>query len=162
MTSNNAATFFTKVRDMSGKSQKKSEKREYKAQTPIRRLTTGTACTTFSLYQFFGMTKSVKPLRLVSSAGTDTAGSSFVDFSSSSCGIFDFSDSRNFVSTANNALQFLQNDCPPDVLTKVLSYAGPRKIRVLSQTNTYFRDFLLHDEVWRVFSEVFSKVCWSS
>lgn len=58
-----------------------------------------------------------------------------------------------------NALEWLQDEAPSDILPKVLSYLGPRKMSILSTVNSTWRNIVLSENVWRIASEDFGK--WS-
>lgn len=55
-------------------------------------------------------------------------------------------------------MQFLQQDCPEDVLPKILAFCGPQKMAALSQTCTAWRDIILDDSTWRILCEDLYKV----
>jgi hypothetical protein len=55
-------------------------------------------------------------------------------------------------------MQFLQQDCPEDVLPKILAFCGPQKVAALSQTCTAWRDIILDDSTWRILCEELYKV----
>ena len=57
-----------------------------------------------------------------------------------------------------NALEWLQDEAPSDILPKVLSYLGPRKMSILSTLNSTWRNIVLSENVWRIASEDFGKV----
>jgi hypothetical protein len=63
------------------------------------------------------------------------------------------------VAAADNALfRFLENECPQDVLPKILAYAGPRKAAALRQTNRFWKNVTNKEGTWRVMCEELYKV----
>jgi len=52
-----------------------------------------------------------------------------------------------------NVLEWLQDETPSDILPKVLSYLGPRKMSNLSMVNSTWRNIVLSEPVWRIASE---------
>jgi len=57
-----------------------------------------------------------------------------------------------------NVLNFLQKDCPHDVLPKILAFAGPQKTAVLARTNHHWNKIITKEATWRVMCEELYKV----
>uniref|UniRef100_A0A7S2EU66 F-box domain-containing protein n=1 Tax=Ditylum brightwellii TaxID=49249 RepID=A0A7S2EU66_9STRA len=53
----------------------------------------------------------------------------------------------------NNVLQWMHDDAPHDILPKILSFAGPRKMDTLSRVNKSWRKIILSETVWRTACE---------
>jgi len=49
--------------------------------------------------------------------------------------------------------QWLQEDAPQDIIPKVLSFAGPQMIQILSRVNTFWRDECTSEAVFRTLCE---------
>lgn len=50
-------------------------------------------------------------------------------------------------------MEFLQRDCPADVLPKVLAFCGPKQTAALSKVNKHWRSIVLKEGTWRVLCE---------
>ena len=57
------------------------------------------------------------------------------------------------LSCTYSILSWLQNEAPFDVIPKILSYAGPRKIDALSRVNKSWRETCLDEAVWKTLCE---------
>ena len=61
--------------------------------------------------------------------------------------------------TVNPVLAWMQTDAPPDVLPKILSFCGSRKVNALSKVNMTWNNIILkNDLIWRVMCEDTYKV----
>jgi len=60
--------------------------------------------------------------------------------------------------SSSNVLSFLQDVCPPQVVPKILAYAGPQQAQMLYQTNQYFHILLTKESTWKVLCEELYKV----
>jgi len=63
-----------------------------------------------------------------------------------------------------NAVQWLQQACPGDVLPKILAYAGPQTVAALMRTSKYFFEQIVGNQeeserTWKVLCEELYKVC---
>lgn len=52
-----------------------------------------------------------------------------------------------------NAVVWMQNDCPLDVLPMILAYAGPQMAQTLSKTNQFWNQVLNEEATWRQLCE---------
>ena len=60
---------------------------------------------------------------------------------------------------ANETLmQFLQEDCPEQVLPKILACCGPQQIAALNQTNKHWHSIIRKEATWKVLCEELYKV----
>ena len=57
-----------------------------------------------------------------------------------------------------NVVKWLQDEAPSDILPKVLSFLGPRKMSALSSVNSTWKNIVLSEHVWRIVSEDMGKV----
>lgn len=57
-----------------------------------------------------------------------------------------------------NILEWLQKECPADVLPVVLAFAGPQQVSALSKTNKHWNSLILREGTWRVMCEGLYKV----
>lgn len=57
-----------------------------------------------------------------------------------------------------NVMEFLTEYCPPDVLPKILAYAGPQKAASFAQVNRYCRDIMEEQWTWKCLCEELYKV----
>lgn len=55
-------------------------------------------------------------------------------------------------------MTFLSQECPEDVLPKILAYCGPQKVAALSQTCHQWSNIILNDATWRILCEELYKV----
>jgi len=51
---------------------------------------------------------------------------------------------------AANPMRFLQENCPEDVLSLILAYAGPQQAAVLKRTNRHWRIIMDKETTWKV------------
>jgi F-box domain len=59
----------------------------------------------------------------------------------------------------DNLLQWLEEDCPSDVLPKILAYCGPQQVAALAKTNRSWQARIVGQEpLWRVLCEELYKV----
>lgn len=61
-------------------------------------------------------------------------------------------------STDMNLMYFLQQDCPLDVLPKILAYCGPHKIASLALVSRQWNTVIMNDATWRILCEELYKV----
>lgn len=52
-----------------------------------------------------------------------------------------------------NALKWIHDDAPRDIVPKIMSFLGSRKVAVLSRTCRSWRELCLDDAIWRTISE---------
>ena len=57
-----------------------------------------------------------------------------------------------------NSLEWLQKDCPADVLPVVLAFCGPQQTAALSKTNKHWNSLIRREGTWRVLCEELYKV----
>ena len=57
-----------------------------------------------------------------------------------------------------NILEWLENDCPVDVLPVVLAFCGPQQTAALSRTNQHWNEVIRKEGTWRVLCEELYKV----
>jgi hypothetical protein len=62
-------------------------------------------------------------------------------------------------SASMNVVAWMQEECPSDVLPKILSYAGPQMAAVLNRTNRFWRQTFQEESTWRTMCEELYKVC---
>lgn len=53
----------------------------------------------------------------------------------------------------SNPLLWMQEECPEDVLPKILSFCGPQMASTLNQTNSFWRELMDQQSTWRIISE---------
>eukprot|EP00533_Pseudo-nitzschia_delicatissima_P014439 CAMPEP_0197277028 /NCGR_PEP_ID=MMETSP1432-20130617/16398_1 /TAXON_ID=44447 /ORGANISM="Pseudo-nitzschia delicatissima, Strain UNC1205" /LENGTH=521 /DNA_ID=CAMNT_0042743173 /DNA_START=235 /DNA_END=1800 /DNA_ORIENTATION=+ len=56
-----------------------------------------------------------------------------------------------------NAMQWMQNDCPKDVVPLILAFAGPQKIATIGKTNPFWRELIEQESTWRRLCEMLYK-----
>jgi hypothetical protein len=61
-------------------------------------------------------------------------------------------------SKQDNVMQWLQSDCPQDLVLRVLAFAGPQTASALSKTNRYWKEVMDEEQTWRVLCEQLYKV----
>ena len=61
-------------------------------------------------------------------------------------------------SLESTLMQWLQRECPKDVVPKVLAFCGPQATAKLQQSNRFWRDLVSSEETWRVLCEELYKV----
>ena len=57
-----------------------------------------------------------------------------------------------------NVVTFMQEECPYDVLPKIMAYAGPQMAAVLNRTNRFWRETFQEESTWRIMCEELYKV----
>lgn len=57
-----------------------------------------------------------------------------------------------------NVMQWMQNDCPKDVLPLILAYAGPQKFAAVGKTSRFWRRVMDQEETWSRLCESLYKV----
>jgi hypothetical protein len=55
-------------------------------------------------------------------------------------------------------MQWFQNDCPEDLLPRILAYAGPQMTAAISRTNRFWRDVIDKESTWMTLCEELYKV----
>ena len=55
-------------------------------------------------------------------------------------------------------VQWLETDCPQDVVPKILAFCGPQKTAALGRTNRHWRNVMQQEGTWRVLCEELYKV----
>ena len=67
-------------------------------------------------------------------------------------------------SSSLNLVQWLEHECPSDVVPKVLAFMGPQSFAALSRTNRHWKGLLQLESTWKVLCEELYKVskvrCW--
>ena len=61
-------------------------------------------------------------------------------------------------SLESTLMQWLQRECPKDVVPKVLAFCGPQTTAKLQQSNRFWRDLVSSEATWRVLCEELYKV----
>jgi len=67
-------------------------------------------------------------------------------------------DTRRSLRHKRSVMQWLQQDCPQDLLPKILAFCGPQQTSVLGQTNRFWRDVVKEEATWRTLCEDLYKV----
>jgi len=57
-----------------------------------------------------------------------------------------------------NAMQWMQNDCPKDVVPLILAFTGPQKIATIGKTNRFWSELIEQESTWRRLCEMLYKV----
>lgn len=60
-----------------------------------------------------------------------------------------------------NVLEWMRDDAPPELLPKLLSFCGSRKMNALSRVNKAWNGVMKDESVWRVVCEDTHKVCFA-
>ena len=60
---------------------------------------------------------------------------------------------------SSNLMQWLQSDCPQDLLPRILCFCGPQMTATLSRTNRYWHDIISREDTWQTLCEELYKVC---
>ncbi|CAJ1930839.1 unnamed protein product [Cylindrotheca closterium] len=55
--------------------------------------------------------------------------------------------------SSSDLMEWLQGDCPQDLLPKILAFAGPQMVSKLSQTNRFWNALVSQEQTWRTLSE---------
>ncbi|KAG7350931.1 hypothetical protein IV203_010291 [Nitzschia inconspicua] len=55
--------------------------------------------------------------------------------------------------TTSNLFEWMQTECPGEILPRILAFAGPRMATTLSKTNHFWNDLLKDDATWRIMCE---------
>jgi hypothetical protein len=61
--------------------------------------------------------------------------------------------------SSSNLMQWLQSDCPQDLLPRILAFAGPQVIATMSQTNRFWQDLVSQENTWQTLCTELYKVC---
>jgi hypothetical protein len=56
-------------------------------------------------------------------------------------------------------LDWLEKECPSDVVPKILAFCGPQQVASLSITNKHWNSVIRQEKTWRVMCEELYKVC---
>lgn len=62
------------------------------------------------------------------------------------------------VPSSAHLMEWLQTDCPQDLLPKILAFSGPQLTVRLSQTNKFWHRVVSQEQTWRTLSEELYKV----
>jgi len=73
------------------------------------------------------------------------------DYSATSRGFT--KSSRSSSSSSLNLVQWLEHECPFDVVPKVLAFMGPQSFAALSRTNRHWKGLLQLESTWKVLCE---------
>ena len=65
---------------------------------------------------------------------------------------------RTKVQSSDNALAWMQSECPLDVLPKIIAYTGPQIAWNLNLTNKFWHSFFHKESTWRTMCEELYKV----
>jgi hypothetical protein len=57
-----------------------------------------------------------------------------------------------------NLLEWLENDCPQDLLPKILAYAGPQATAGFGRVNRFWRNVVSKESTWQTLCEELYKV----
>ena len=64
-----------------------------------------------------------------------------------------------YANTSNTiVLQWLQIECPQDLVLKIIAWAGPQTASSLAKTNRYWKGVMDEEETWRALCEELYKV----
>ncbi len=55
-------------------------------------------------------------------------------------------------------LEWLEKECPNDIVPKILAFCGPQKVAALSKTNKHWNAVVRQEQTWRVMCEELYKV----
>jgi len=55
--------------------------------------------------------------------------------------------------SSSHLMEWLQTDCPQDVILKMLAFTGPKMVTKLSQTNRFWNTIIAQEQTWRTLSE---------
>lgn len=58
-----------------------------------------------------------------------------------------------------NIMEWLQQDCPQDLLPKILAFTGPQMIARLFQTNRFWYGVISQERTWQMLCQDLYKVC---
>ena len=61
-------------------------------------------------------------------------------------------------SDPKNIFQWMQADCPKDIIPLILAFAGPQKIALVERTNRFWRQVMQQEGTWRRLCEELYKV----
>jgi len=59
---------------------------------------------------------------------------------------------------SNNLMSWLQTDCPPELLPRVLVFAGPQTTAALSMTCRFWKQIIDQESTWKTLCEELYKV----
>ena len=62
----------------------------------------------------------------------------------------------------DNPILWMQQDCPTDILPKIMAYAGPQVASTLNKMNRFWNATFQDESMWRIMCEELYKVrdCW--
>ena len=60
--------------------------------------------------------------------------------------------------TSADLMQFLQNECPRDLVAQILTFVGPQTVQTLNRTNTFWHNFIKDESTWKTMCEGLYKV----
>jgi len=60
---------------------------------------------------------------------------------------------QNGHSTSRSLMDWLQNDCPQDLIPRMLAYTGPQTANALSQTCKFWKEIMDQESTWRTLCE---------
>jgi len=55
--------------------------------------------------------------------------------------------------SSSNLMEWLQSECPQDLIPKILAFTGPKMVVKLSQTNKFWNTIIAEEQTWRTLSE---------
>jgi hypothetical protein len=60
--------------------------------------------------------------------------------------------------TSQNLMQWLQTECPQDLLPRILAFAGPQTASAFARTNKFWNEVAQKESTWRTICEELYKV----
>jgi hypothetical protein len=57
-----------------------------------------------------------------------------------------------------SVFDWLENECPSDIVPKILAFCGPQQVSALSKTNRHWNTVVRQEQTWRVMCEELYKV----
>ena len=55
--------------------------------------------------------------------------------------------------SSNNLMEWLQDDCPQDLLPKILAFAGPQTLSSFARTNRHWNEIIQRESTWMIVCE---------
>eukprot|EP00980_Cylindrotheca_fusiformis_P007653 scaffold1605_cov141-Cylindrotheca_fusiformis.AAC.16 len=85
------------------------------------------------------------------STSFDSSTTTMTSASSSLSASINFHLPRRMVTSpsSSNLMQWLQSDCPHDLLPKILAFSGPQLIATISRTNRFWHELVSQEATWR-------------
>lgn len=71
---------------------------------------------------------------------------------------YSYPSSPTTTTTSNNLFEWMQTECPGEILPRILAFTGPQMAQTLSRTNRFWKKVLDDDATWRVLCEELYKV----